>query len=132
MTYSEESLIFENYGDELVASLLTGEPYISDELNESGEEVYRNINKPAPITIVIRPNKALLVFAPNKPLQGTLAQAIGEKIFGLTNVPKKQEQSQAFDLQKIPICQVQPSAGYPGRHGVSFGCVCTLSALLHK
>jgi hypothetical protein len=101
VTYSEESLIFENYGDELVASLLTGEPYISDELNESGEEVYRNINKPAPITIVIRPNKALLVFAPNKPLQGTLAQAIGEKIFGLTNVPKKQEQGQAFDVQKI-------------------------------
>lgn len=101
VTYSEESLIFENYGDELVASLLTGEPYISDELNESGEEVYRNINKPAPITIVIRPNKALLVFAPNKPLQGTLAQTIGEKVFGLTNIPKKQEQGQAFDVQKI-------------------------------
>jgi hypothetical protein len=101
VTYSEESLIFESYGDELVASLLTGEPYISDEVNEAGEEVYRNINKPAPITVVIRPNKALLVFAPNKPLQGTLAQAIGEKVFGLTNVAKKPERSQAFDVQKI-------------------------------
>jgi hypothetical protein len=101
VTYSEESLIFESYGDELVASLLTGEPYISDELDETGEEIHRNINKPAPITIVIRPNKALLVFAPNKPLQGTLAQAIGEKVFGLTNVDKKPERSQAFDVQKI-------------------------------
>ncbi|MFM7630491.1 MAG: hypothetical protein ACKO43_01610, partial [Alphaproteobacteria bacterium] len=101
VTYSEESLIFEIYGDELVASLLTGEPYISDELDETGEEIHRNINKPAPITIVIRPNKALLVFAPNKPLQEALAKAIGEKIFGLTDVPKKPERSQAFDVQKI-------------------------------
>jgi hypothetical protein len=101
VTYSEENLVFESYGDELVASLLTGEPYISDEVDEAGKEVYRNINKPAPITIVIRPKKALLVFAPSKSLQGTLAQAIGEKIFGLTDVSKKPERSQTFDLQKI-------------------------------
>jgi|GEM_PF-6532690 len=94
--------IVERRDEEMVIAMVAGEPALSEEITEEGEETYRNITKAMPVTIVFRPKKqTILFFAKDSGIQNALAQAVARDLYGNEALPAKQDHHQAFNLSQM-------------------------------
>ncbi len=99
---SVQPIVERRVDDEIVMAMVAGEPALSEEITEEGEETYRNITKAMPVTIVFRPKKqTILFFAKDSGIQNALAQAVARDLYGNEALPAKQDHHQAFNLSQM-------------------------------